>query len=146
MLDSEFHFPASNIWNLSNRGHNIIEMVVVKAAVPDLITALANNKFGLKLAVDYDPRRPDRLESSEESLGKFRSRLNREILRITRESEKLLRHSLVFKLKTLARFLEAYRDGTSNEPDIPSDPEPYYVSAFNQTPEVTNIHVSEMLC
>ena len=89
MLASEFHFDPSNIWNLSNRSHNIIEMVIVKASDPDLIIVLANNKFSLKLAADYDPCSPDRLESSEESLVKFRIHITREISRITRECEKV---------------------------------------------------------
>ena len=146
MLDTEFQFNPANIWNLSNRGHSIIELVVVKDSVPDLILALKNNKFGLKLSETYDPRRPDGLESSEDSLHKFRNRISRDIARIHRECEKVMRYSLTLKLKTLARFLEAFRDGDISDPVVPDVPVPYYVSAFNTNAVVNDTSVRNLIC
>jgi hypothetical protein len=131
LIREEFHFDTSSIWNLSGRANTqIVELVVVKAQVPALLAAFVNNKLGLQISTGYDPRRPDKVETEAVALSNFKTRVDREIARINRALVNNHYVATVSKLRHVVKFLEAFRDGHSNEPVVQPPPLPYYMTAF----------------
>lgn len=131
LIRDDLKFDTNFIWNLSGRTHTqIVELTVVKTEVPALMRAFAENKFGLKMSTTYDPRRPDKVETESVALSNFKNRLNREILRVRRASQHVHQIHIVTRLRHVIRFLEAFRDGDSNDPSVTPEPIPYFIAAF----------------
>ena len=134
LIRDDLKFDTSSIWNLSGRTHTqIVELTIVKTEVPALIRAFTDNKFGLKLSTTYDPRRPDKVESESVALSNFKNRQDREIARIKRALHQVHQIHIVSRLRHVIRFLEAFRDGDSNDPSVTLEPIPYFIAAFEDT-------------
>ncbi len=143
LIREEFHFDTSSIWNLSGRAYTqIVELVVVKAQVPALLASFVGNTFGLQISTGYDPRRPDKVETEAVALINFKTRVDREISRIYRALSNNHYLVTVNKLHHVVKFLEAFRDGHSNEPVVKPPPLPYYVSAFADVSVVSEDPIS----
>jgi hypothetical protein len=127
LIREEFHFDTSSIWNLSGRAYTqIVELVVLKAQVPALLAAFVDNKLGLQISTGYDPRRPTRLRQRQSLWVISRPGL------IERSPELIVLWptTTMSKLRHVLKFLEAFRDGHSNEPVVQPPPLPYYMTAF----------------
>ena len=131
-LKEEFGFDPRAIWHVSYRGMYIVELVMVKSAIPALFAALKGNKFGFGLSETYNPTLPDGDGEAAEALSRFKSRIDRDIARMKHELQNIHRFGTAARLKDLVRFMEAFRDGDSNEPKIEPLPLPYVISAFKQ--------------
>ena len=99
-------------------GFDITEVIVDEDALESLRTAAA--ACGLQFSLELNARLPAGLESPADAKTRFVARVNSEIARVSSQP----------RLRSLADFLVAYRDGDSNMPDMPQSASLGYLAAF----------------
>ena len=93
--------------HLKIRGQNIMELTMIKSAIPSLFTVLKGNKFDCILSGSYNPRLPDGDGEASEALSPFKDRINRDINRVRSELPKVYRLAPATRMRDLVRFLES---------------------------------------